>query len=77
MRIIETQDLTLRFGPLAAVADVNFKVRAGDIHAIIGPNGAGKTTLLNLISGNLQPTVGQSVFAAKISHASRFIGAPF
>ena len=65
MRIIETQDLTLRFGPLAAVADVNFKVRAGDIHAIIGPNGAGKTTLLNLISGNLQPTVGRIRFCGE------------
>lgn len=65
MRIIETQELTLRFGPLIAVAGVNLDVRAGDIHAIIGPNGAGKTTLLNLIAGSLRPTSGSIRFCGQ------------
>ena len=56
--ILETLQLTKRFGGFVAVNDVNFSVRAGEIRGIIGPNGAGKTTLVNLITGIYPPSAG-------------------
>ena len=56
--ILEGQGLRKEFGGLVAVADVNIRVRQGELHSIIGPNGAGKTTLFNLLTGNLRPTRG-------------------
>ena len=49
--VIETKNLTKRFGGLVAVNDVSMQVREGDITGLIGPNGAGKTTLLNALAG--------------------------
>jgi branched-chain amino acid transport system permease protein len=60
--IIEIQNLTLSFGGLVAVNNVDLKVWKGQIHAIIGPNGAGKTTLINLVNGMLKPNQGNIVF---------------
>jgi branched-chain amino acid transport system ATP-binding protein len=54
-----TENLSVHFGGLQAVADVSFTAEEGMIHAIIGPNGAGKTTFFNLISGLLQPSAGR------------------
>ena len=50
-KVLEIQDLSLRFGGLQALADVNLHVGEHEILAIIGPNGAGKTSLLNCING--------------------------
>jgi len=50
--ILETKQVTKRFGELAAVKDLSFEVEGGEIFGIAGPNGAGKTTLFNVISGN-------------------------
>jgi ABC-type branched-subunit amino acid transport system ATPase component len=47
------------FGGVAAVRDVSFEARQGQVVAIIGPNGAGKTTLLNMISGVFPPDNGE------------------
>ena len=58
MALLDVQGVTRRFGGLAAVDDLSFEVREGDILGIIGPNGAGKTTLLNLISGLLPVAAG-------------------
>lgn len=55
---LATQDLSRSFGGLAAVAEVNLELVAGELHALIGPNGAGKTTLVNLITGELRPDSG-------------------
>jgi branched-chain amino acid transport system ATP-binding protein len=58
MPILETVNLTKRFGGLVAVGAVSLTVNAGEIYGLIGPNGAGKTTLLNCIAGALRPNGG-------------------
>ena len=62
MALLETKDLTKRFGGLAAVNVVTMQVNKGEILGLVGPNGAGKTTLFNLISGFFRPTRGKIVF---------------
>lgn len=61
MALFEVKDLTKKFGALAAVKDVSFKVEKGTIVGLIGPNGAGKTTLFNCAAGMYRPTSG-SIF---------------
>lgn len=56
--LLETRDVTIRFGGLVAVNLLNIEVKKGEIIAIIGPNGAGKTTAFNLITGVYEPTEG-------------------
>jgi branched-chain amino acid transport system ATP-binding protein len=56
--ILETKDLTIKFGGHTAVDNVSFTVPEKEFKSIIGPNGAGKTTLFNLLSGQLKPTGG-------------------
>jgi branched-chain amino acid transport system ATP-binding protein len=57
--IISTELLTVRFGGLIALNQVNFEVRRGEIRAIIGPNGAGKSTFFNCLTGVLRPSAGR------------------
>ncbi len=57
--LLETRDLTIRFGGHVAVDAVSCRFEAGTLTAIVGPNGAGKTTWFNLISGQLQASSGQ------------------
>lgn len=67
--LLETRNLTRRFGGLIAVNDVSLQVRQGDILGLIGPNGAGKTTLFNLLVGMLRPNAGQITLLGKnITH---------
>ncbi len=56
--VLETRDLTRRFGGLDAVAGVSVQVEEGTVLGIIGPNGAGKSTLINLITGHVKPSGG-------------------
>ncbi len=56
--MIETTNLTKRFGDLVAVNGMSIKVREGTIHGFIGPNGAGKTTTMKMLIGALKPTAG-------------------
>ncbi|UCD04143.1 MAG: ABC transporter ATP-binding protein [Candidatus Woesearchaeota archaeon] len=58
--LIETQNLTKRFGDLTAVNKINIKIRKGTIHGFIGPNGAGKTTTMKMLIGALKPTEGSA-----------------
>ena len=60
--LMEVRNLTKRFGGLAAVSDVSFDVREGEILSIIGPNGAGKSTLFKLLSPFLKATSGHILF---------------
>jgi branched-chain amino acid transport system ATP-binding protein len=56
--VLETRDLTIRFGGHVAVDSVSAAFHVGTLTAIVGPNGAGKTTYFNLISGQLAATSG-------------------
>jgi branched-chain amino acid transport system ATP-binding protein len=57
--MLETKDLTIRFGGHVAVNAVSCNFLPGTLTAIVGPNGAGKTTYFNLISGQLQASQGR------------------
>jgi branched-chain amino acid transport system ATP-binding protein len=57
--IIETRDLTIRFGGHVAVDRVSFKMEPFTLKSIIGPNGAGKTTFFNMLTGQYKPTEGR------------------
>ena len=62
MNVIETENVTKKFGGLVAVNEINMHVAKGEIVGLIGPNGAGKTTLLNAIAGLNPPTSGRVKF---------------
>jgi len=56
--VLEVDHVTMRFGGVMALHDVDLDLRHGEIHGLIGPNGAGKTTLFDVISGIRRPTAG-------------------
>jgi branched-chain amino acid transport system ATP-binding protein len=58
MSVLETDDLSIQFGGIKALQNVNLRAGEWEIVGIIGPNGAGKTTLFNCITGFYQPTRG-------------------
>ena len=57
--VLKTEHLSIQFGGLRAVDDVNLEIRKGELYGLIGPNGAGKTTFFNLITGVYKPTSGR------------------
>jgi ABC-type branched-subunit amino acid transport system ATPase component len=63
--VLTTTGVSVRFGGVHALAEVEFMAGRGDITAIIGPNGAGKTTLLNVISGMVPPSAGAISFEGR------------
>ena len=65
--MLETKDLTIRFGGHVAVDHVSCAFQPGTLTAIVGPNGAGKTTYFNLISGQLRASAG-TVHARRRRH---------
>lgn len=60
--LLETKDLTVKFGGLTALDAVTFHIKRGEILGLIGPNGAGKTTCFNAITGVYRPTSGTVTF---------------
>jgi branched-chain amino acid transport system ATP-binding protein len=60
--ILRTEDLTVRFGGLTALNQVNFELAREEIRAVIGPNGAGKSTFFNCLTGVLRPSSGRILF---------------
>ncbi|WP_442934881.1 ABC transporter ATP-binding protein [Micromonospora sp. CPCC 205558] len=71
--LLEVDHVTLRFGGVVALNDVNFTLYEGEILGLIGPNGAGKTTCFNAMTGVYAPTTGQIRFQGqKVSGRKRF-----
>lgn len=60
--LLQTKDLTVKFGGLTALDAVTFDIRRGEILGLIGPNGAGKTTCFNAITGVYRPSSGSVTF---------------
>jgi len=58
MPMIETINLTKKYGELVALNNLNLSIEAGDCFGFIGPNGAGKTTTIRMVAGVLEPTEG-------------------
>jgi len=56
---LETRNLSMRFGGICAVDNVDFKLNSGELRCLIGPNGAGKSTFFKCVTGQLDPTGGQ------------------
>ncbi len=62
---LELQHVTMRFGGLTAVGDLNAVIEPTGLVGLIGPNGAGKTTVFNVITGVYSPTEGDVKFQGK------------
>jgi ABC-type uncharacterized transport system ATPase subunit len=60
--LLETRELSMRFGGVIAVDRANFALEPGELRCLIGPNGAGKSTFFKCLSGQLRPTSGSIVF---------------
>ncbi len=60
--VLQATDISIVFGGLRAVSDLNMEIYRGELIGLIGPNGAGKTTLFNMLSGVYTPTSGQIAF---------------
>ena len=60
--VLRTEDLSIRFGGLSALSNVNFELKRDEVRAIIGPNGAGKSTFFNCLTGVLRPSSGRIFF---------------
>ncbi len=60
--ILETRGLTMQFGGVTAVDEVDFTLRDGELRCLLGPNGAGKSTFFKCLTGQLIPTRGSVTF---------------
>ena len=65
MALLELQQLSLDFGGLRALSDLDLQVDEGEVVSLIGPNGAGKTSVFNVITGLYEPTSGAVCFDGK------------
>lgn len=63
--LIEVENLTMRFGGLTALDDLNMAVREGEILGLLGPNGSGKTTFFNVLTGLYRASAGRIVYAGE------------
>ena len=57
--LLLAKDVTIRFGGLTAVSDLNLEIHPRELVGLIGPNGAGKTTIFNMLTGVYKPTEGE------------------
>jgi branched-chain amino acid transport system ATP-binding protein len=63
--ILELRGLTMQFGGVVALRELDLAVPAGAVFALIGPNGAGKTTVFNVVTGVYRPTAGEVLLAGQ------------
>lgn len=63
--VLEAKGITKRFPGVIANDNIDFKIKAGEVHAILGENGAGKTTLMNILFGLYQPDEGELYVGGK------------
>jgi branched-chain amino acid transport system ATP-binding protein len=63
--LLKVKNLTIQFGGLKAVSDLDFTIEKGQLAGLIGPNGAGKTTVFNLLTGVYLPTSGDIQLSRK------------
>jgi branched-chain amino acid transport system ATP-binding protein len=71
--LLRLNEVTMRFGGVVALNQVELELREGEIFALIGPNGAGKTTVFNVVTGVYRPTSGEVVFGGRrISGLKRY-----
>ena len=61
-KVLSIENVTMQFGGVVAVNNLNLEINKGEIVALIGPNGAGKTTAFNIVTGVYEPTNGKVVF---------------
>ncbi len=69
--LLELEQVTIRFGGLTAVGELDLRVGPRELVGLIGPNGAGKTTAFNLITGVYQPTAGRIAFRGEETRGQR------
>ncbi|MBF1724760.1 MAG: ATP-binding cassette domain-containing protein, partial [Streptococcus sp.] len=60
--MLEVKNLSVHYGMIQAVRNVNFKVNEGEIVSLIGANGAGKSTILKTLSGLIHPSEGEIIY---------------
>jgi urea transport system ATP-binding protein len=60
--LLQTRELSMHFGGVKAVRNVNFTLAEGELRCLIGPNGAGKSTFFKMLTGQLEPSYGQVLF---------------
>ena len=60
--ILKVENLNKHFGGVAAITNVSFQLREGELLGVIGPNGSGKTTLVNLLTGFVRPDSGKVIY---------------
>ncbi|SFK03169.1 ABC transporter ATP-binding protein [Streptomyces pini] len=73
--VLETSGVTLRFGGLTSLDNVELRMRRGEVLAVIGPNGAGKTSLFNSLTGAYVPQEGRIVFRPREGGEHSLLGA--
>lgn len=62
MSVLKVNNISMSFGGVKAVSNVDMKIKHGEIIGLIGPNGAGKTTFFNLLTGIYTPTEGEIIY---------------
>ena len=65
--LLELRSVSVAFGGLLALGDIDLDVAQGERLAVLGPNGAGKTTLFNVVAGDIRPTDG--IVSSRVSTA--------
>src|SRR5215472_5110692 len=58
MSVFEARGLSVRYGAVRALTDVDISLESGTVHGVIGPNGAGKSTFIDALSGRKRPSAG-------------------